>query len=121
MSFSSQVFRVLTSYQGDGQVPPPPTSLKHLPLLHPAGLKQQLYDSPLQTPEVLFQPSLLTPVEHDRESLYDNVENNHKIYATVVKASSIKQPSPDLYQENEHHNSDSGSADDSPEEEWTHL
>ncbi|XP_071523722.1 LOW QUALITY PROTEIN: uncharacterized protein [Panulirus ornatus] len=125
----NEVFRILTSYQGDGQVPPTPTKNNHeemdlpmhLAILHPAGIKQKSYDPQHQTSGILFQPSPLTSIEHDRASLYDNVENNHEVYATVVKASSVKQPSPDLYQENEYNNSDSGSADDSPEEEWTHL
>nr|XP_045598592.1 ATP-binding cassette sub-family A member 2-like [Procambarus clarkii] len=127
----NEVFRVLTSNQGDGQVPPPPITNNYEQVSIPVHLSNQLpVDIQQQSPDIIFQPpanvphsSLLPSVEeqdctsYDRESLYDNVETDkQEIYATVGKVSSMRKPSPDLYQENE-----SGSADDSPEEEWTHL
>ncbi|XP_042241153.1 phospholipid-transporting ATPase ABCA1-like [Homarus americanus] len=132
----NEVFRVLTSHQGDGQVPPPPPSNSHeqvtLPMhllnLHPVDYEDTSSVSTFQTPRILFQPSMLAPVEKrgrtsdDRESLYDNLEvDKQEIYATVGKVSSMRKPSPDLYQGNDSLPSESGSADDSPEEEWTHF
>ncbi|XP_069938645.1 uncharacterized protein [Cherax quadricarinatus] len=127
----NEVFRVLTSQQGDGQVAPPPITSSqeevilpmHLSSLHPVDIKDQ-------SSNITFQPlgfmshQSMTPLdgEYDqisnvRRSLYDNVESdNREIYATVGKLGDKRKPSPDLDQENE-----SGSSDDSPEEEWTHL
>lgn len=137
-----QVFRVLTSHQGDGQAPPSPVTHCnqkmvdhpiHMSNLRPVGVSRQSPDPMVHSAGALFRPSTMTPIEDsrcvslDRESLYDNLHDPQVVYAsieketyaTVGKASGTKQPSPELYQESL--KSESGSADDSPEEEWTHL
>lgn len=124
------MFRLLTSYQGDGQVPPSPTDSEadqtsvpmHLPNLSPAGVNvpDSTFQSPSRSPYLSPEPAL-TP--DGRRSMYDNVEDGRvETYATVGRLSAKKAPTPEVTAlERDSPTSQASTADDSPEEEWTHL
>ncbi|XP_069971772.1 uncharacterized protein [Penaeus vannamei] len=126
----NEVFRLLTSYQGDGQVPPSPTDSEadqtsvpmHLPNLSPAGVNvpDSTFQSSSRSPYLSPEPAL-TP--DGRRSMYDNVEDGRvETYATVGRLSAKKAPTPEVTAlERDSPTSQASTADDSPEEEWTHL
>ncbi|XP_042873449.1 retinal-specific phospholipid-transporting ATPase ABCA4-like [Penaeus japonicus] len=126
----NEVFRLLTSHQGDGQVPPSPTDVEadeasvpmHLPNLSPAGVNvpDSTFQSPRRSPFLSPEPDL-TP--DGRRSMYDNVEDGRvETYATVGRLSAKKAPTPEVAAlDRDSPSSQASTADDSPEEEWTHL
>ncbi|XP_066989286.1 phospholipid-transporting ATPase ABCA1-like [Macrobrachium rosenbergii] len=137
----NEVFRLLTSHQDDGQLPPAPVRNESeqagLPIHFSADLPQET--SVMKTPEHTFHrkntpfspvkkptaadvdytlPAVETDRPHNyRSSVYDNVRDDQsEIYATIGKHRAVR-PSPDI----ESFRSESGSSDESPEEEWTQL
>ncbi|XP_037804160.1 uncharacterized protein LOC119598585 isoform X1 [Penaeus monodon] len=126
----NEVFRLLTSHQGDGQVPPSPTDTEadqtsvpmHLSNLSPAGVNvpDSTFQSPSRSPYLSPEPTL-TP--DGRRSMYDNVEDGRvETYATVGRLSAKKAPTPEVTAlGRDSPTSQASTADESPEEEWTHL
>ncbi|XP_076034890.1 uncharacterized protein LOC143021347 [Oratosquilla oratoria] len=119
----NQVFQLLASHQGDGQLPAVgagevelalPSHLPTLQPIIPSLKKQPLYDKPtsqnpplaVPPPHQGLQPVLPGTVEEEpdsRWSIYDNNEDG----GVGGRGSSP--------------GTSSGTADDSPDEEWTHL
>ncbi|XP_068225107.1 uncharacterized protein [Palaemon carinicauda] len=137
----NEVFRLLTSHQDDGQLPPAPVRNEseqpglpiHIQDLPPEAVVTKTPEhtfhrtntpfSPVRIPSTVDAGHTLPAVESDRphnerSSFYDNVggDDQSEIYATIAKHRAVR-PSPDI----ESFKSETGSSDESPEEEWTQL
>ncbi|XP_050698245.1 uncharacterized protein LOC126986309 isoform X2 [Eriocheir sinensis] len=102
----NEVFRVLTSHQGDGQTPLHPQRATQDQDIHPPLIPHLNRGSGKKPPQNTFQhPSVLAPVE---------CANPKDPYGDFGGMPGKKGRGGSLA-------SDSGSANDSPEEEWTHF